>query len=197
MVKLALVALGTLLSAGVIYTSLWPILKAVPSLDTLENSQAAQQMVLRHVPGYGQFYIQDPNGTADFDFDEVNRAIESTRLYCGERLLTTFVASEYTEIPITVAFSPKPPTPDASRKWDRVVECSIDIPSGRIVFAGCPDGPVYGRFGEVAVKPGSYRFRVHFGGQDSAQIDGSTSDFYLVQIWSSDRKGVQVLKPGA
>jgi hypothetical protein len=195
LINVILVGIGAILSAVTIYatSAIWML---VPHLDTLRK-ESAQRLILKHVPGYGQFYIQDPR---DYEAElgtNFEQAIGSTRLYCGEGQLAVFVVSEYTELPITVDFHPKPPPSDASAKWDRVVECSLDIASGHIVFAGCPDGPIYGKFGEIVVRPGRYRIRVHYGGQSTVQLDGSSSDFYLVQIWPSDKNGIVVLKPSA
>jgi hypothetical protein len=153
------------------------------------------RVTLWHEPQYFQFFVQDPAADGSDVFDpRTTNLIESQRFVCGDGMLIVRVISEYTRIPITVEFDRDVPPAIDLDQWDRVIECSLDIRSSEIVFAGCPDGPVHGRFGALAVHPGRYRLRVCYGGQNTVQSDGETGDHYLIQIWPSKEATSKVLK---
>lgn len=157
-----------------------------------------QRVTLWHEPQYFQFFIQDPaSDTAALEVQSTYRTLEEQRVYSDGGLAIVRVVSEFTRIPVTVEFDSSRPEAADFEKWDRIVECSIEVLSGEIAFAGCPDGPIHGKFGSFMASPGRYRLRVHFGGQDVSHDDGETGDFYLVQIWPSSDAGFSVLKEGA
>lgn len=150
---------------------------------------------LWHEPQYFQFLVQDPAADGKDVFNaRASEQVEAQRFACGEGILIVRVRSEYTRIPITVEFDRELPLETDLDQWDRVIECSLDVKSTEIVFAGCPDGPIHGRFGELAVAPGRYRLRVCYGGQEAVQPDGETGDHYLIQIWPSADRASKILK---
>jgi hypothetical protein len=138
-----------------------------------------------HSPGYGQFYLQDPvhydvTATSTFSKEDIERGF-----HVGAGILSVFVISQWTEIPIEAQVFPDPPPVDGVSQWDRIIECSLEVRSDYLALAGCPDGPQYGTFGRISVAPGHYGVRVHYGGQDTTDDKGETADFYLIQIWPS------------
>ncbi len=138
-----------------------------------------------HSPGYGQFYLQDPVeydnlATAGFTKADVDR-----KFHVGKGIVTVFVISQGSEIPIMVESVPAQPSLKDSEQWDWIIECSLESGSGFLVLAGCPDGPEFGRFGTIFVTPGYYGVRVHYGGQDTTDEQGCSKDFYRIQIWPS------------
>ncbi len=146
---------------------------------------------LKHTPGYFQFYVQDPEHfvnkyTTDKDV--------ARRYMVSEGMVAVFVISEFTEIAIDLELFSTTPIEQDFAAWDKVVEFPLLVRSKEIVLCGCPDGPRYGRFAAVDVTPGSYRLRVSYGGQDTRQIDGSSADFYRVQLWPDTDKSVRLLK---
>lgn len=77
--------------------------------------------------------------------------------------------------------------------WDHVVECSLDVPSGRIVIAGCTD--YFPDAARVEVAAGAYRARVSYGSLDSVSEDGlNGDDRYRVQLWPGDAADPRILK---
>lgn len=153
------------------------------------------RVTLWHEPQYFQFFVQDPAADGKDVFNaRVSKLVEAQRFACGEGFLIVRVRSEYTRIPITVEFDRESPLGIDLDRWDRVIECSLDVKSAEIVFAGCPDGPVHGRFGALAVTPGRYRLRVCYGGQEAVKPDGETGDHYLIQIWPSADAASTILK---
>jgi len=94
-----------------------------------------------------------------------------------------FVISQGSEIPVLVESLPAEPPVTDSEQWDWIIECSLEAGSDSLVLAGCPDGPVFGRFGTIPVSPGHYGVRVYYGGQDTTDDRGCSKDFYRIEIW--------------
>jgi len=146
------------------------------------------RLTLWHTPQYFQFFVRSPGvgarGVPSDDLD--SNGFSASR---GEVIIRTL--SEYSEVPITVEYDADGLTSRELENWDHIVECSIDADQGKLVFEGCASAKP---FGELVVPPGRYRIRIHFGGQLSGKRDGSTEDFYLLQIWPSEDSSVKVLK---
>jgi hypothetical protein len=82
---------------------------------------------------------------------------------------------------------------DEFTSWDHVTEASLDVPSGRIVVAGCSD--YYPDATCIAVRPGSYRVRVCYGGLGSISKNGlEGNDRYHIAIWPEEYSALQILK---
>ncbi len=148
------------------------------SIDDLKESK----LEVVHEPQYGQFFLEDPESTHQTD-DYSMEELEKIRLAARDGLIAVFVQSEFSEIPIVLEVKLVPCPLDQSSAWDRIVEAPLTIESGSAVLAGCPDGPIYGKFGEIQLPPGDYVVRVYFGGQETLQPDGSTKDFYRIELW--------------
>lgn len=136
-----------------------------------------------HCPGYGQFYLQDPvhydtRATASFTKADVDQ-----RFHVGRGIVTVFVISQGSELPIDVETLPVQAPVSADDQWDWIVECSLEARSDCLVLAGCPDGPEYGRFGTIPVKPGHHGVRVYYGGLHTTDEHGDSKDFYRIEIW--------------
>jgi len=153
------------------------------------------RVTLWHEPQYFQFFIQDPAADTDLLVSKSTYGdLKLRRFACGNGITIVRVRSEYTRIPIAVEFDADGLAREDFGKWDHVVECSLETRTKEIVFAGCPDGPIHGAFGTLAVAPGRYRLRIHYGGQNTVQPDGETGDFYLVQVWPSNESDSEILK---
>lgn len=149
-----------------------------------------------HEPDGFQFYIQDPVAEiGDIGGERIYNELTQRRFVCGSNIAIICVVSEFSEIPVTVQYDQIALKPENFDEWDRVIEFSLETESKEIVFASCPDGPIYGRFGTLEVNSGCYRLRLYYGGQNTVQPDGTTSDYYLVQIWPDEMKGSEILKP--
>jgi hypothetical protein len=85
------------------------------------------------------------------------------------------------------------PTVDLSA-WDHVAECSLSVPTGRIVIAGCTD--FFPDAARIEIDAGDYRARVSCAGLESVSDDGlDGKDHYRVQLWKDSTIEPRVLKP--
>ena len=72
--------------------------------------------------------------------------------------------------------------------WDQIVDCSIAVPSGRLLVFGCLEEPR-----TVKVVAGPYRARIHYGGLNVMEPDEG-DDHYLVYLWTSPAAPPHFLK---
>lgn len=143
-----------------------------------------------HEPEGFHFFVRDPTVRIRTD-----RARSDERLSRGFAVQDSEISirtlSEFSELPITVEYSHDGCEAADFDRWDHVVECSLESKSGKFVLEGTTAPQP---FGELEVPSGRYRVRIHFGGQLTGKQDGSTEDFYLLQIWPSEDTSVKVLK---
>lgn len=142
------------------------------------------RMTLWHEPNHFQFYIQDRYKGAGIN-RRLGEELLSRDFAVGKGIVLVAVKSEFAQIPIAVEFDQNPLEILNFEDWDKIVECSIDVVSGELVFVGCASDPVRESFGLLEVSPGVYRLRIFFGGQDSVGSSGAATDHYLVQVWPS------------
>jgi len=87
-------------------------------------------------------------------------------------------------IPVTLQVTQAPPLDDSSN-WDHVVEFSVDVPSGRVVVAGCvsylPECP------RMSVPAGSLRGRASFRTVPN-------SEQCRVNLWPGSMESTHVIK---
>lgn len=96
------------------------------------------------------------------------------------------------DVPVVVEIHDQEPAADLS-DWDHVVEAEINVPSGRLVVAGCTD--YFPEASRVEVYPGSYRARVSYGALQTLSENGlEGEDHYRVQLWCAPPIPVRVLK---
>ena len=97
-------------------------------------------------------------------------------------------------VPVTVQVCDFEPTLDLLA-WDHGAETDLDVPSGRIVIAGCTD--YWPDAARVDVERGRYRVRVSYGDLNTLSSDGlEGKDHYRVQFWQTLRpeSSVRILK---
>jgi hypothetical protein len=137
-----------------------------------------------------QFYLQDEAATGDlsngWDAEAVERLLAVAPGTVGVGTVRNM------DVPVLVELLDSEPQGDLEL-WDHVTECSLAVPSGRIVIAGCTDYlPDAAR---ISVAPGSYRVRVSYGSLDSLSEDGlDGDDHYRVQLWPAAAADLKVLK---
>jgi hypothetical protein len=85
------------------------------------------------------------------------------------------------DVPVTVQMRDSPSRDDFAQ-WDRVVEASLEVPSGSItVHNPSDDVPEEPR---IAVTPGTYRARVFYGGLATVSADElEGEDHYRIELW--------------
>jgi len=95
-------------------------------------------------------------------------------------------------VPVTVDVLDRAPEDDFSG-WDHIVECSLEIASGRIVVRGCTDW--YPDAARIPVTPGTYAVRIYYGGLDTIDDLGlEGDDHYRVVLWPGAERPTAVLK---
>jgi hypothetical protein len=139
-------------------------------------------------PDYYQFYLQDEqtsDGLADSWTEQACEDLFAIAL--GTIGIST--ARNTDDVPVTVEIHTSVPAENLA-EWDHVVAASIDIPSGKIVIAGCTD--YFPDAARISVTPGIYQLRVFYAGLDSVSADGV--DRYKVALWPGQSIDPQVIK---
>lgn len=147
------------------------------------------RLTCSHAPNYFQFYLRDP-GVRERAGAAQAAALTRDGFSADGSEIAIRTLSEYSEVPITLEYDSAGFGAADVAKWDQIVECAIDAKHGKLVLEGCTDATP---FGEIDLPKGSYRVRIHFGGQLSGDIDGSSQDFYLLQIWPSEDRAIRVV----
>jgi hypothetical protein len=83
---------------------------------------------------YYQFYLQDEQADGDLSDSWTEQA--TTDLFALTLGTIGIGTVSNSDVPVTVEVHNSEPENDFD-EWDRIIECSIDVPSGRIVVAGC------------------------------------------------------------
>jgi hypothetical protein len=141
------------------------------------------RVTLWHEPEGFQFYVSDP-GDRELRSSTKKSVEMRDSGFSAERFrIAIRTISEFSRIPIVVEYAVDGFTDEIGSEWDHVVECVLETKNRKLVFEGSTD---LEPFGVLEVPNGIYRVRIHFGGQMSGQVDGSSADFYLIQIWPDD-----------
>ena len=142
---------------------------------------------------YHQFYLQDADAKGDLSESWTDEAT-ARLLSIGEHVIGVGTVRNMT-VPVVVEVHPVEPPLDLAL-WDHVTQCSIDVPSGKIVIAGCTD--YFPDAARIDVPPGTYRARISYGALDALSDDGlDGDDNYRVQLWPGPSCPVSVLKARA
>jgi hypothetical protein len=143
---------------------------------------------------YFQFYLQDEQASASLAeawTEEANRrrlAVSPDGYGIGVGTARNMT------VPVRVEVRARPPRDDLG-PWDHVVECSVHVPSGQLVVAGCTD--YFPDAARIDVAPGWHRARVYHGGLGSVSPDRlEGKDRYRVALWPAPPADVEVLKQG-
>jgi hypothetical protein len=127
-----------------------------------------------------QFYLQDEqitDGLADAWTDQACADLFAIAL--GTIGIST--VSNTGDVPVTVEIHTSEPETNLA-EWDHAIEASIEIPSGKIVVAGCTE--YFPDAARISVTPGVYQVRVFYAGLNSVNADGSNAtDRYQVALW--------------
>lgn len=128
---------------------------------------------------YFQFYIQDEPVEGNLGEAWNKEAVERMlAVLPGVIGIGTF---RNWHVPVTLEVHDGEPESDYSG-WDHVVECGLNIASGRLVIAGCTDYLPDAACIEVA--PGDYLVRVSFSAPTQWSDDGlEADDHYRLQLW--------------
>jgi hypothetical protein len=139
---------------------------------------------------YFQFYLQDEEADGDLSDAWTEQAVNDLLAVAPGTIGVGTVRNMDVRVEVEIGVSE--PLADID-EWDHVAECNIEVPSGRIVIAGCTD--YLREASRIEVQPGSYRARVHYGNLKSLSEDGlDGDDHYRIVLWLSEVQGVRVIK---
>lgn len=139
---------------------------------------------------YFQFYIQDEQADGNLSESWTDEAVQRLLALAPGTIGIGTVRNM--DVPVVVEVLDNEPVEDLAN-WDQVTECSIDVPSGRIVIAGCTD--YFPDAARIKVQPGCYRARIFYGGLNTLSADGlQGNDNYKIVLWPSKPIEPTVLK---
>ena len=139
---------------------------------------------------YFQFYLQDEAATGDHSDAWTPEAVEQL-LAIGPGVVGVGTVRNV-DVPVEIELVNGPPATDLTG-WDRVNECTLDVPSGRIVVAGCTD--YFPEAMRISVAPGTYRARVYYGGLKTVSENGlEGEDRYRIALWRASASPPVILK---
>lgn len=139
---------------------------------------------------YFQFYLQDESAKGDLSASWTEEAVQRLLAIAPDTIGVGTVRNMTVPVQIEVTDAEPSETFD---KYDHIVECSFNVPTGKIVVAGCTD--YFPKAARIQVPPGCYRVRVFYGGLDTLRGNGlEGDDFYKVILWPSSAEGIRILK---
>jgi hypothetical protein len=139
---------------------------------------------------YFQFYIQDEAVDGDLSASWSEEATE--RLLAIAPGVIGIGTARNMDVPVLLEIHDDEPAEDFFH-WDHVVECGLNVTSGRLVIAGCTD--YFPEAARVDLISGEYRARVSFGALDKLsedRLDGE--DNYRVQLWPGSAIAPRIIK---
>jgi hypothetical protein len=140
---------------------------------------------------YFQFFIQDE--AASGDLSQSWNAEATARMLAVAPGTIGIRTVRNMHVPVSLEIHDQEPSGDSS-EWDHVVECTLDVRSGRAVIAGCTD--YLPDAAHIELAPGHYRARVSYGALDAVSQDGLRGDdHYRVQLWLGPPISARVVKP--
>lgn len=142
---------------------------------------------------YFQFYFQDESSQDNLGDGWTEEAV--ARMLAPAPGAVGVGTVRNMTVPVVVEVHVAEPAADVG-SWDHVTECSLAIPTGRIVVAGCTD--YFPDAARIDVEPGTYRARISYGSLDTLSEDGlDGNDHYRVQLWRATPIEPRVLKQRA
>jgi|SRR5579864_3918681 len=128
---------------------------------------------------YFQFYLQDEGVDGDLSDSWTQEAIDRLLAIAPGTIGVGTVRNM--NVPVTVEIEDSPPDEDAN-VWDQIIECTINVPSGRLVIAGCTD--YFPDATRIELFPGSYRARIYYGNLSELSTDQlNGNDHYRIVLW--------------
>lgn len=94
--------------------------------------------------------------------------------------------ARHLEVPVTVEVYSEEPQGEDYEEWDHVTECSIEVPSGKLLFTG-PSEDFQPAEEVELLGPGTYGVRVFYGSLAEIDEEGfEGEDSYRVVLWKSE-----------
>ncbi len=137
-----------------------------------------------------QFYLEDENSEHLTDHIWNDQEAMETGLGLGKGLIAVGTERNLM-VPVSVEIHDSEPEEDFSH-WKKIIECSIDVPSGTIVVFGCTDDRA--KANRIQVAPGSYRVRVYFGTINTFNEFEQGSEIIKIVFWVTPFLEGRILK---
>ncbi len=139
---------------------------------------------------YFQFYLQDESVDGDLSDSWTQEAVDRLLAIAPGTIGVGTVRNM--NVPVTVEIEDGPLNEDAS-VWDQINECTIDVPSGRLVIAGCTD--YFPDAARIELSPGSYRARIYYGNLSELSTDQlNGTDHYRIVLWRGAPSPLNTIK---
>ena len=139
-----------------------------------------------------QFYMEDERSSADTSTIWDNQR-SSDRLATGPGLIAVGTARYGGWVRVEFELRDTPPV-ETLDQWDHVVGCSVQLPTGRILFRA----PVVSGMEQepIEIAPGSYQARVCYAGLDTVSDEEAETgdDYYRIVLWPGVGIETTVLK---
>lgn len=137
---------------------------------------------------YHQFYVWDagvePQAPEEYTDEDVRRLVK-----VSPHVVVVQPVRDGS-VPVQLEIHESDPSVE-SDDWQHIVECTLDLPTGKLQVHECTGGPVL----DVEVQPGVYNVRVLITGLDSLSEDGfDGDDVYRVILWRGEPRLLRVVK---
>lgn len=78
--------------------------------------------------------------------------------------------------------------------WDQVIQCNINVPTGKILVTGATEDPELAK--RLEIRPGHYGVRIFWGGLDTVdELGFEGDDYYKIMMWPNTEFEERVIKP--
>lgn len=139
---------------------------------------------------YFQFYLQDEKAKGDLSESWTEEATQRLLAIAPDTIGVGTVRNM--TVPVIVEIQEEEPT-ETFDNWDHVVECTLNIPTGKMIIAGCTD--YFPDAARIKVQAGCYRARIFYGGLDTLRGNGlDGDDHYKIVLWPAQASDVRILK---
>jgi hypothetical protein len=145
---------------------------------------------LKFFTEYYQFYILDKNSKAATDSDIFWTPQAGIDKIAVENGLLGITVGKYAEIDVEVNVLETQTSERNFDEFEHIAQASIDVPSGVLQIKDCTG---FDTILELNLKPGTYAVRSYSANLSSIQSD-SGDDYYLIEIWASEKIERKVLK---
>jgi len=140
---------------------------------------------------YFQFYLQDEQADLDLSLNIWSEQAVEDLLAVTPDIIHIGTVRNMT-VPVAVEVHDSEPNEDFNL-WEHITECSIEIPSGSLVVAGCSD--YFPDAARIKIIPDTYRARIFYGALETLSEDGlDGDDHYKVTLWLGEAVKPQVIK---
>jgi hypothetical protein len=145
---------------------------------------------LKFFTEYYQFYLSDKDSKSQTDSDNFWTPQASADRMAVETGLLGISVGKYAEIDVEINILETQNNERDFDEFEHIVEASIDVPSGVLLVKDCTGFEV-----QLALQlaPQTYAVRCYSAKLSSIENDVG-DDFYVIEIWASDKIGRKVLR---